>query len=71
MPVGQSNQMKSQKDGEEAFTCLNLKRPGSSGNSKKSNSNRLTSNDKAIYGDACYAKSYDGQIYIGVGKLNG
>ena len=62
---------KSQEDGEEDFTCVNVKRPGSSGNSKKNNSNRLTSNDEALYNAACCAQSYDGQIYIGVGKLNG
>ena len=43
----------------------------SSGNSKKSNSNRLTSDDEAIYSAACRAQSNDGQIYIEVGKLNG
>ena len=30
------------------FTCVNVERPRSSGNSKKSNLNRLTSNDEAI-----------------------
>ena len=56
MAVGHSNQKKtrammarSHEDGEEAFTCVNVERPRSSGNSKKSNLNRLTSNDKAIY----------------------
>ena len=47
-PVGQSNQKKthamvarSNDDGEEAFTCMNVEKPRSSGNSKKSNSNKL------------------------------
>ena len=77
-PVGQSNQKKtrammarSHEDGEEAFTCVNVKRPRSSGNSKRSNSNRLTSDDEAIYSATCHAQSNDSQIYIGVGKLNG
>ena len=61
----------SHEDGEEAFTCVNVKRLRSSGNSKKSNANRLTSDDEAIYSAACCAQSNDGQIYIGVGKLNG
>ena len=43
----------------------------SSGNSRKSNSNRLTSDDEAIYSAACHAQSNDGQIYIEIGKLNG
>ena len=62
---------RSNEDGEEAFTCVNVERPRSSGNSKKSNSNRLTSNDEAMYSVACCAQSNDGQIYIEVGKLNG
>ena len=33
--------------------------------------NRLTSNDKVIYSSAFCAQSNDGQIYTGVGKLNG
>ena len=52
-------------------TCVNVERPRSSGISKKSSSNGLTSNDEAIYSAACCAQSNDGQIYIGVGKLNG
>ena len=36
------------EDGEEAFMCVNVKRPRSSGNSKKSNSNRSTSDDEEI-----------------------
>ena len=50
MPVGQSNQKthamvaKTHEDGEKAFTCVNMERPLSSGNSKKSNLSRLTSN---------------------------
>ena len=50
MPVGQSNQQKtramvarSNEDGDEAFKCVNVEKPRSSGNSKKSNSCRLTS----------------------------
>ena len=77
-PVGQRNQKKtcamvarSHEDGEEAFTCVNVDRPRSSGNSKRSNLNGLSSNDEAIYSAACRAQSNDGQIYIGVGKLNG
>ena len=62
---------RSNEYGEEASTCVNVERPRSSGNSKKSNSNRLTSNDEAIYSAVCRAQSNDGQIYIGVGKLNG
>ena len=78
MPVGQSNQKKtramvarSNEDGEEAFTCMNVEKPRSRGNSKKSNSNKSTSEDEAIYSAACRAQSNDGQIYIEVGKLNG
>ena len=78
MPVGQSYQKKthamvawSKEDGEEAFTCVNVKRPRSSGNSKKSNLNRSTSDDEAIYSAACHAQSNDGQIYIEIVKFNG
>ena len=62
---------RSNADGEEAFTCVNAEKPRSSGNSKKSNSNRSTSDDEAIYSAACHAQGNDGQIYIEVGKLNG
>ena len=62
---------RSNEDGEEAFTCVNEERPRSSGNSKKSNLNRLTSDDEAIYSAACCAQSNDGQISLQVGKLNG
>ena len=62
---------RSNEDGEEAFTCVNVEKPRSSGNSKKSNSNKSTSEDEAIYSAACRAQSNDGQIYIDVGKLNG
>ena len=62
---------RSNEDGEEACTCVNLENLRSSGNSKESNSNRLTSDDEAIYDPACRAQSNDGQIYIEVGKLNG
>ena len=68
-PAGQSNQKKtramvakSHVDGEEAFTCVNMERPRSSGNSKKSSLNGLASNDEAIYSAACSAQSNDGQI---------
>ena len=77
-PVGQSNQKKtrvmvarSHECSEEAFTCVNVEGPRSSGNSKKSSLNRLTSNDEAIYSAACCAQTNAGQIYIGVDKLNG
>ena len=56
---------------EDASTCVNVERPRSSGNSKKRNLNRLTGNDEAKYSAACHVQSNDGQIYIGVGKLNG
>ena len=76
--IGQSNQKKtrakvarSNEDGEEAFTCVNVKKLRSSGNSKKSNSNQSTSEDEAIYSAVCCAQSNDGQIYIEVGNLNG
>ena len=55
----------------KSFRCVNVERPRSNGNSKKSTSNRLTSDDEAIYSAACRAQSNDGQIYIEVGKLNG
>ena len=79
MPVGQSNQTKthamvarSHEDGEEVFMCENMERPRSSGNSKKRNLNRLTSDDDdVIYSAACHAQSIDSQIYIEIGKLNG
>ena len=75
MPVGQSNQKKPRamvtRSHEDVFTCVNVERPGSSENSKKRNLNRLTGNDEAIYSAACRVQSNDGQIYIGVGKLNG
>ena len=61
----------SNEDGEDACTCVNLEKPRSSGNAKKSNSNRSTSDDEAIFSAACRAQSNDGQIYIEVGKLNG
>ena len=77
-PVGQSNHKKtramvarSKEDGEEACMCVNVEKFRSSGNSKKSNLNRSTSDDEAIYSAACRAKSNDGQIYIEVGELNG
>ena len=60
---------RSNEDGEEACTCVNLEKPRSNGNAKKSNSNRSTSDDEAIFSAACHAQSNDGQI-IEVGKLN-
>ena len=73
MPVGQSNKKKtramvarSNEDGEKACTCVNVEKPRSSRNIKKSNSNRLTSDDEAIYSAACRAQSNDE-----VDKLNG
>ena len=76
MPVGQSNQKKihailARSNGEEAFTCMIVEKPRLSGNSKKSNSNKSTSEDEAIYSAACLAQSNDSQIYSEVGKLNG
>ena len=62
---------RSNEDGEEAFTCMNVEKPRSNGNSKRSNSNKSTNEDEAIYSAACRTQSYDGQIYIEVGKLNG
>ena len=76
-PVGQSNQKtramvaRSNEDGEEACTCVRVEKPRSSGNAKKSYSNRSISDDEAIYCAACRAQSNVGQIYIEVGKLNG
>ena len=57
---------RSTEDGEEAFTftCVNVERPRSSGNSKNSNA-------EAINSAACHGQRNDGQIYVGVGKLNG
>ena len=63
--------IKSHEDGEEAFMCVNVERPRSRGNSKKSSLKGLASNEDAIYSAACHAQGNDGQIYIGVGKLNG
>ena len=59
---------KSHKDGEEALTCVNVERQRSCGTSSLS---RLASNYETIYSAAWCAQSNDGQIYIGVGKLNG
>ena len=38
---------------------------------KKTGTEGLTSNDKAVYSAVCHAQSNDGQTYIVVGKLNG
>ena len=79
MPIGQSNQKKtramvarSQEDGKESFTCVNMEIPRSSGNSKKSNLNRLTRmmRQYTLYSTACGDQSNDGLIYIGVDRLN-
>ena len=68
MPVGQSNQKKTRamvaryhEDGKEAFRCVNVERPRSSGKSKKSNLNRFTSDDEAIYSADCRVQSNDGK----------
>ena len=50
---------------------MNVEKPRSSGNSKKRNLNRSTSDGEAIYNAACRAQSNHGLIYIEVGKLNG
>ena len=47
---------RSHEDGKEAVTCVNVERPRYSGNFKKSNSNRLTSSDEAMYSAACHAR---------------
>ena len=39
---------KSHEGGGEAFTCVNVERPRSSGNSKNSTSEGLTNSDEAI-----------------------
>ena len=77
-PVGQNNQKKTREmmarsnaDGVESFTCVNVEKPRSSGNSKKSNLNISIWNDEAIYSAACRAQSNGSQIYIVIGKLNG
>ena len=56
--------VRSNEDGEEACTCVKMEKPRSSENSKKRNSNRLTSDDEAIYSAACRAQSNDGQIFL-------
>ena len=47
-PQKKTRAMVAHEDGEEAFKCMNMKRPRSRENSKKSNSNGLTSNDEAV-----------------------
>ena len=76
-PVGQSNHKKtramvarSNEDGEEACMCVNVEKFRSSGNSKKSNLNRSTSDDEAIYSAACRAKSNDGQGWVAMLNLS-
>ena len=44
--------MVAREDCEEAFTCVNMERPRSSGNFKKSSSSGLASNDEAIFSAA-------------------
>ena len=48
---------------------MKCEKPRSSGNSKKSNSNKATSEDEAINSAACHAQSNYGQSCIEVGKL--
>ena len=60
---------RSNEDGEEALTCVNVDRPRSSGNSKRSNLKGLISNDEAIHRAACHAQSNYGSIYIGVRQV--
>ena len=62
---------KSHEYAEEVFMCMNMESSRSSGNSKKSSLDGLTSNDEAIYSDACCAQSNNGHIYIEVGRLKG
>ena len=61
----------SHEDGETTFMCVNVERPKSSERPKKSSLDGLTSNDEAIFNAQFSAQSNDGQIFIGVGKLNG
>ena len=77
-PVSQSSQKKTRamvaqldKDGEKAFTCVEVEGTRSRRNSKKSGTEGWTNSDRAVYSAVCRAQSYDGQTYVGVGKLNG
>ena len=57
---------RSNEDGEEACTCVNVEKPRSSVIFKKTNLNRITSDDEAIYSAACHTQSNDGQTYTEV-----
>ena len=77
-PVSQSSQKKTRamvaqldKDGEKAFTCVEVEGTRSRRNSKKSGTEASTNSDRAVYSAVCRAQSNDGQTYVGVGKLNG
>ena len=77
-PVSQSSQKMTRalvahldKDGEKAFTCVEVEGTRSKRNSKKSGTEGSTNSDRAVYSAVCHAQSNDGQTYIGVGKLNG
>ena len=61
----------SDKDGETAFTCVEVEGTRSKRNSKKSGTERSTNIDRVVYSAVCHAQSNDGQTYIGVVKLNG
>ena len=77
-PVSQSSQKKTRamvaqldKDGEKAFTCVEVEGTRSRRNSKKSGTEGSTNSDRAVYSAVCRAQSNDGQTYVGVGKLIG
>ena len=77
-PVNQCSQKKTRamvaqscEDGEEAFTCVKVEGTRSKRNLKKSGTEGSTNSDRAAYSAVCRAQSNDGQIYTGVGKLNG
>ena len=79
-PVSQSSQKKTRamvaqldgsEDGEKAFTCVEVEGTRSKRISKKSGTEGSTNSDRAVYSAVCRAQSNDGQIYVGVGKLNG
>ena len=61
----------SSKDGKEAYPCVKVERPRSSGNPEKNSTEGSTSSDRVVYSAACCTQSKDVQTYIGVGKLNG
>ena len=77
-PVSQSGQKKTHamvaqldKDGEKAFTCVEVEGTRSKRNSKKSGTEGSTNSDRVVYSAVCRAQSNDVQTYVGVGKLNG